>query len=110
MNELLLLITLLPLETDGVFDWVTDKNADAMGAARALAVTVAIIFVLVIAVKSQMAAARVIVAGLVAAILVAIVWNVTKLGDRVENEFDTTGVISSTVQPDAARTDKLPTL
>jgi hypothetical protein len=94
--------TLIPLDSTGVLDWITGKNKQAQTAVRALAITVAIIFVMYQAVASRLAMARVIVSGLVAGIFVWIVFNVTALQARVNNEVNNSGApISTTYHPDA---------
>lgn len=72
----------------GLIDWVTSKNAAIQSLGRGMSITFAIIFVIYQAILSRGAMARVIVAGLAAAIFVWIVWNVTSLKDRVDNEVN----------------------
>lgn len=82
--------TLIPLE--GVLDWITLKNTQTQTVVRAVAVTIAIIFVVVQAITSRFAMARIIVTGLAAGLFVWIVWNVTTISNTVGEEM--TGYIS----------------
>lgn len=105
MHDLLAALAIVPLETDGVIDWVNQKNTEALTAIRAVSITVAVIFLIVVAVKSRMAMAAVVVAGVAAAIFVFIVFNVTSASDRVKTEM-TAGPISAvhgSVVHDSAR-------
>lgn len=94
MNDVLAALITVPLQTEGIFDWVNEKNASAMAAARGLSITIAIIFLLVTAARTKLAAAPIIIAGIIAAIFVWIVFNVTKLDDRVDTEMSS-GPVSS---------------
>jgi hypothetical protein len=73
---------------EGIIDWLTGKNAAVQSLARAIAVTFAILFVLYQAFLSRGALARIIVSGIAAAVFVWIVWNVTSLQDRVDQEVN----------------------
>ena len=101
MHDVLGALISVPLQTEGVFDWINQKNTAAMAAARGLSVTVAIIFVIITAAASRMAAARVIISGIIAAVFVWVVFNVTKLEDRVDNEMSISpiGTVHTTGAP-----------
>lgn len=78
----------LPMASgDGILDWVTVKNTQTQTVLRAVAVTVGIIFVIVQAVLSRLAMARIIISLLAAGLFVWGVWSVTDIQDRVGNEF-----------------------
>lgn len=91
--------TALPLAdiqaSDGILDWIDVKNTQAQATFRALSVLFGIIFVIWQAIKSQMALARIIVAGLAAGVFVWVVWNVTELKDRVDNEINASVVVET---------------
>ncbi len=73
---------------EGFLDWGTAKNTQTQALFRGVSITVAIIFVIWQAIASRMAMARIIIAGVTAGILVWVVWNVTNLKDRVDNEVN----------------------
>lgn len=98
MHDILLTV-IIPLESTGIFDWFNEKNASAQAAARGFSITAAIIFVIVTAIISKLAAARVIIAGIIAGIFVWIVFNVTDLENRVDNEMSG-GVAAVQAAPD----------
>lgn len=75
----------------GLLDWATDKNTEVATFGRALAVTIAIIFVLYHAIVSRLALGRILMAGLVAGLVVWFVFNITAVRDRVGDEVDATG-------------------
>ena len=92
-----------PLST-GIFDWFNEKNSSALGAARGLSITVAVIFVIVTAIVSRLAAARIIVALVIAALFVWGVFNVTKLKDRVDTEMSSGSLVSAPASTDRSTT------
>lgn len=77
----------LPMSGTGILDWVTTKNTQTQTVLRAVAVTVGIIFVIVQAVMSRLAMARVIISLLAAGLFIWGVWSVTDIQDRVGDEF-----------------------
>lgn len=79
----------------GLLDWATDKNTEVATLGRALAVTIAIIFVLYHAIVSRLALGRILMAGLVAGLVVWFVFNITAVRDRVGDEVDATGATST---------------
>lgn len=85
---------------DGVLDWLTAKNSQTQTLLRAVAVTLGIIFVIIQAVASRGAMARIIISLIVAGIFIWGVWSVTDIKDRVGNEVNSMG--PSVVQVDPA--------
>ena len=85
-----------PIAADGILDWIDAKNTQAISMLRAVAVTLGILFVIWQALASRGAMARVIVAGLAAGVFVWVVFNVTALRDRVDDE------VNSQPQPPAS--------
>ena len=79
---------------DGVLDMLTTLNTETQAVLRALAVTLAVVFVIWQAVVSRMAMARIIVATLAAGIFVWAVLNVTAVKDLVNNELNATGAFA----------------
>lgn len=84
---------------DGVLDMLTTLNTETLTVLRALAITLAVVFVIWQAVVSRMAMARIIVATLAAGIFVWAVLNVTAVKDLVNNELNATGATTSHVEP-----------
>ena len=84
---------------DGVLDMLTTLNTETLTVLRALAVTLAVVFVIWQAVVSRMAMARIIVATLAAGIFVWAVLNVTAVKDLVNNELNASGATISQVEP-----------
>ncbi|KAB7740926.1 hypothetical protein GA707_18690 [Nostocoides sp. F2B08] len=72
---------------DGILDWVTAKNTQTQTVLRGVAVTLGIIFVIMQAVASRGAMARIIVSLIAAGIFIWGVWSVTDIKDRVGNEM-----------------------
>jgi len=72
----------------GIIDWLTGKNAAVQTLSRAFSITAGIIFVIYQAIVSRGAMARVIIAGIAAGIFIWIVFNVTDLQTRVQNEVN----------------------
>lgn len=83
--------TLLPMETTGLLDLLSTKNTAVQAFLRGLAVTLGIIFVIIQGVVSRGALPRIIVSGLAAALFVWVVFNVTALQNRVDNEVNAGG-------------------
>lgn len=73
---------------DGILDWSNGKIGEAGGLMRGLSVVVGIGFVIFQAIASRGAMARIIMSGLAAAVFIWIVFNVTSLRDRVDNEIN----------------------
>ena len=80
-----------PASGEGILDWLTSKNSQTQTLLRAVAVTLAIIFVIVQAVASRGAMARIIISLVAAGIFVWGVWSVTDIKDRVDNEVNASG-------------------
>lgn len=75
---------------DGILDWLTSKNTQTQTVLRGIAVTLGIIFVILQAVASRGAMARIIISLIAAGIFIWGVWSVTDIKDRVGNEMDST--------------------
>jgi hypothetical protein len=73
---------------DGLIDWGSTKVNELGDLFRAASVVAGIGFVIYQAIASRGAMARVIISGLSAAVFVWIVWNVTDLRKRVDDEVD----------------------
>lgn len=73
---------------DGILDWSNGKIGETGALMRGLAVVVGIGFVIFQAIASRGAMARIIMSGLAAAVFIWIVFNVTSLRDRVDNEIN----------------------
>jgi hypothetical protein len=73
---------------DGILDWGNGKITEAGGLLRGLSVVVGIGFVIWQAIASRGAMARIVMSGLAAAVFIWIVFNVTALRDRVDNEVN----------------------
>ena len=84
---------------DGILDWVSSKNTQTQTVLRGVAVTLGIIFVIIQAVASRGAMARIIISLIAAGIFIWGVWSVTDIKDRVGNEMALGSVV---VQLDAA--------
>ncbi len=80
--------TIVAASGDGILDWGNGKITEAGGLLRGLSVVVGIGFVIFQAIASRGAMARVIMSGLAAAVFIWIVFNVTSLRDRVDNEIN----------------------
>ena len=89
--------TLLTLSADpmvvaaggtGLLDWLTDKLTDLQGVFRLLSVVGGMGFVIWQGISSRGAMARIIIAGIAAGVFIWIVWNVTALQTRVNNEVN----------------------
>ena len=91
----------IPMAADGegILDWLTAKNTQTQSVLRGVAVTLGIIFVIIQAVASRGAMARIIVSLIAAGIFIWGVWSVTDIKDRVQNEF---GTGSTVIQADSA--------
>ena len=84
-------VTFVPMESTGLLDLLSSKNTAVQVFLRGLAVTLGIIFIIYQGVVSRGALARIIVAGLAAGLFVWIVFNVTALQNRVDNEVNADG-------------------
>ncbi len=89
--------TLLTLSADpmvvaaggtGLLDWLTDKLTDLQGVFRLLSVVGGMGFVIWQGISSRGAMARIIIAGIAAGVFIWIVWNVTALQNRVNEEVN----------------------
>lgn len=86
---------LLTPSAGGILDWVDTKSTQATTTVRGVSILLAIIFVVVAAVVSRMAMARVIIAGIAAGLFIWIVFNVTSIQDRVGNELEASAVTTT---------------
>jgi hypothetical protein len=73
---------------DGIVNWMSSKNGDVQTLLRGLAVTIGIGFVIWQGIESRGRLARIIPAGIGAGIFVWIVFNVTDLQKRVDDEVN----------------------
>ncbi len=78
----------------GLIDLITQKNEQVQVAARGLSITAALIFVIYNAVRSAFAVARIVVTGLVAALMVWITFHMTDLENRVGDEVNSMPAVS----------------
>ena len=81
------------LAADGILDTISEKATEAQGVLRVIASVASIGFVIYQAISSRGAMARILVSGLAAGVFVWIVFNVTELSDRVDNEVNAAGVV-----------------
>ena len=72
----------------GLLDWLTNKLTELQGVFRLLSVVGGMGFVIWQGISSRGAMARIIIAGIAAGIFIWIVWNVTALQTRVNNEVN----------------------
>ena len=72
----------------GLLDWLTNKLTDLQGVFRLLSVVGGMGFVIWQGISSRGAMARIISSGIAAGIFIWIVWNVTALQSRVNNEVN----------------------
>lgn len=80
----------------GLLDTANEKAAALQVTMRAVASVAGIFFVIKQAVSSGGAIARILIAGLAAGVFVWIVFNVTDLQNRVDNEVTAAGVVPAT--------------
>lgn len=80
-------ITFVPMEGDGLLDFAGDKVNALKSLLRSFAVVAGIGFVIMQAIQSRGALARIVISGFAAAVFIWIVFNVTSLKDRVDNEM-----------------------
>lgn len=76
----------------GLLDFLEDKSDEAMTTARAVALLLALVFFIWQVVASRAALARMIVAGLAAGLFVWLVFNITDVKDRVDEEINSAGL------------------
>lgn len=79
---------IVPMAGDGVLDFLDTKISEAGTVLKGFSVVAGIGFVVFQAIVSRGAMARIIMSGLAAGIFVWIVWNVTTVKDRVDNEVN----------------------
>lgn len=91
--------------SSGILDWLTTKLGDVQSLFRLLSLVGGMGFVIYQAIASRGALARIVIAGLAAAVFIWIVWNVTALKTRVNDEFNGASAASVTqlVGPAAER-------
>lgn len=80
--------TAVPLAGGGIIDTATNLNSSTQTLLRAGSITVAVLFVIMAAIKSRGAAAAVIISGAVAAVFCYIVFNVTDLQNKVTTDIN----------------------
>lgn len=90
------------LAADGILDTISEKATEAQGVLRVIASVASIGFVIYQAISSRGAMARILVSGLAAGVFVWIVFNVTELSDRVDNEVNAAGVAATAPQLQAS--------
>lgn len=76
------------LLASGILDWTGEKVAELETLFRAVSVVAGIGFVIWRAIATRGAMAAVVIAGLAAGVFIFIVWNVTELQDRVDEEVN----------------------
>lgn len=108
--DLLITTLLIPMAPDpiapgdGILSWLDVKSAAALNTLRAIAVLLSIFFVIVQGVRTRGALATIIVSGFAAAVFCWIVFNVTDLQTRVDDEVNASGPVALTkVVPEPAR-------
>lgn len=90
-------------DSEGLLDWVDVKSEEAKNVARTVAVLLAIVFFIWNVLASKGALARMIMAGLAAGLFIWIVFNVTELRDRVDDEVNSAPRVSATVASPAGQ-------
>jgi hypothetical protein len=71
----------------GLVDWVSDKTAEIQPVLQAMAVTVAIVFVVYKAVQSKLSLGTMIASALAAAVLIWLSMNITELTDIIDKDL-----------------------
>ncbi len=87
---------------DGILDFLDVKVGEVGSLLRTFSIVAGIGFVVWQAIASRGAMARIVISGLSAAVFVWIVFNVTELSNRVDNEVNAAGVVpaaASQLQP-----------
>lgn len=79
------------LLAEGILEWTNTKATETQDTIRILTATGACGGVAFTAVKSRFSMAPILLSGLVAGLLVWIVWNVTEVKDKVGSELDSMG-------------------
>ena len=83
------------LAADGIIDTVQGRAVALQGLLRVIASVCSVGFVIYQAISSRGAMARILISGLAAGVFVWIVFNVTELSDRVDNEVNAAGVAAT---------------
>lgn len=86
-------------QAGGIFDWITTKNTQALTAIRAVAVTVAVLFIAWAAIRSKLSFVAILMAGITAGLMLWIVFNVTDIQTRVGNEVNSASAITISQYP-----------
>src|SRR4051794_5301522 len=93
---------------DGVFDWAGEKVDALMTLLRAVAVVVAVLFIIYRAIATKGAMSAIVIAIGCGAIFIYGVWNVTDLQGRVGNEVNSAPAsnsqLAASTKPDGAGT------
>lgn len=84
------------LAADGIIDTIQGRAVALQGLLRVLASVCSVGFVIYQAISSRGAMARILISGLAAGVFVWIVFNVTDLSDRVDNEVNAAGLVPAT--------------
>lgn len=79
--------------SNGILDWFSAETGKLHTVLRAFSVVGGVGFVIMQALVSRGALARIIISGLAAGVFIYIVWNVTQLESRVNNEVNGSAVI-----------------
>lgn len=97
------------LAADGLFDTANEKAGELQATARIAAGALSLVFFIWQTIQSRMAIARMVVAGLAAGVMLWIVFNVTEIQGRVDNEL-AAGAVASVppAGPDALTVTGLP--
>lgn len=85
----------LPMADDDLIGFTTDKLTEVGTMFRVGSIVAAVGFVIFQAIASRGAMARIITSGVAAAVFVWIVFNVTDLKDRVDNEMNSAPAIGA---------------
>ncbi|MGL5823588.1 MAG: hypothetical protein ACRCYU_01820 [Nocardioides sp.] len=80
--------TILPMAGDDLLGFADIKINELMDVLRNASIVVGMAFVIVQAVMSRFAMARIVISALSAGLFVWIVWSVTDLKERVDNEVN----------------------
>jgi hypothetical protein len=95
--------TVLPVAGDDLIGFAGEK-VNAVGVLlRSFAVVAGIAFVIIQAVASRGALARIVISGLAAGLFIWIVFNVTDLQDRVDNEMNSAPALTTVTGPATMR-------
>lgn len=80
-----------------MLDWINNLTSEAMATLKVVATLVAAVIFLVSSAKGEWALARIIVSGVVAAVVVAIVWTIPVMASKVQTELKSAPAVGVTV-------------